>query len=160
MNEQPVAERALNRLRRLLHFVGVFTLLAFVAAVMPATWIQWSSDELDVGPFPDQPVAFYLARHLSMMYGFIGLALIVFAKRLRQPADPRDLELASLLGYAVVAFGVGQAVLDLQSEMPHWWTAAESLSTVFGGVLILWLVRQSRLGVKTASASHGKSEDH
>ncbi|MEO1618984.1 MAG: hypothetical protein AAFV88_24245 [Planctomycetota bacterium] len=130
-----------QRLPGFLHWVGVGTLTAFVAALMPASWFEWSTEKLNLGEFPEQPVAYYLARHLSMMYGFVGIALIVFARRLRRDHDPRDHELAVLLGYGVVAFGALQAVLDLQADMPSWWTAAESISTVLGGLLILWLAK-------------------
>ena len=64
-------------LRRLLQVVGGITLLAFAAAIMPSHWMEEISEELGFDPFPDSPLTFYLARNLSLLYGFLGALLIV-----------------------------------------------------------------------------------
>lgn len=119
-----------------LRTVGAFTLLAFAAAVMPAAWIIEITDWMKLQPFPDTPLAFYLARHLSLLYGFVGIGLLVISYRL-----PKYRDLVPLLGYGTIAFGVSQLVIDYQAEMPIWWTVGESVSTVIGGTMILWLDR-------------------
>jgi hypothetical protein len=129
----------LRWLARFLRLVGGVSLLAFLAAVMPAGWIVEITAALELETFPDVPVAFYLARHLSLIYGFIGLGLLVIASRL-----PRDLDLVRWLGWCVIAFGVLQAVVDFQAGMPPWWTLGESISTVIGGGLIVWLQARCR----------------
>lgn len=137
MNAQPQSSSTL--LTGFLRLVGCFTLLAFVAAFMPSTWIVQITDELNLQPFPDSAVAFYLARHLSLLYGFIGIALILVSYQL-----DRFREQIAPLGFGVIAFGILQAAVDAQSGMPIWWTAGESTSTLFGGLLILWLDRRCR----------------
>ena len=120
--------------------VGVFTQLAFFAGVMPAKWIIEITDELGLQPFPDTPVAFYLARHLSVLYGFVGVGVLVLSYRLS--------ELRALVRYlamGTIVFGVLQAIVGVQSEMPIWWILMESLSTIFGGLLIGWLDRNCAL---------------
>jgi hypothetical protein len=119
-----------------LRFVGVVTQLAFVAALMPQAWIVKITDALRLGPFPETPLAFYLARHLSLIYGFIGIALIVVSYQIGRYRD-----LVGYLAVGVIAFGILQALIDFQSGMPIWWTAGEALSTVVGGMVMLWLHR-------------------
>ena len=120
-----------------LRFVGIFTQLAFVAAFMPQAWIVRITDQLHLPAFPDNPVAFYLARHLSLIYGFIGIALIVFSYRMDRYRDA-----VGYFGLGVIGFGVLQAAIDWQAAMPIWWTAGESISSICGGLLILWLDRR------------------
>ncbi|KAA5542199.1 hypothetical protein FYK55_15450 [Roseiconus nitratireducens] len=120
----------------LLRLVGFSALFAFVAALMPAWCIVAITDELDLEPFPETPLAFYLARHLSLLYGFVGIALLYLASDL-----PRYRHLVGFIAIGTVAFGVLQGVIDFQSAMPTWWTVGESVSTVAGGLLIGWLHR-------------------
>ncbi len=120
-----------------LRLVGYFAVLAFVAAFMPAGWILRITEALGLEPFPDVPVALYLARHLSLMYGFVGIALLLFAAQL-----DRYRHLVGYLAIGVIAFGALQAAIDVQAGMPIWWAASESISTIIGGLLIRWLDRR------------------
>lgn len=116
--------------------VGVVSQLAFVAAVMPESWIVKITDELRLEPFPETPVAFYLARHLSLIYGFIGIALIAASYQIK-----RYREAIGYLAIGVIAFGVLQGWIDFQSAMPFWWTVTESITSILGGMIMLWLHR-------------------
>ncbi|WP_246145938.1 hypothetical protein [Rubripirellula lacrimiformis] len=137
---EPTPPRDRQRLLRLLmQFVGGVSLLAFGAAVMPERWIIEISQELGFDPFPDSPLTFYLARHLSLLYGFVGVFFLILANDL-----DRYLPLVRLLAIATTIFGVGQACVDALAGVPAWWTWGESLSTVFGGLLLGWFVRRSR----------------
>lgn len=117
-----------------LRLVGSITLLAFAAAVMPERWIVEIAEELGFEPFPHSPLTFYLARNLSLLYGFVGAALLMLASDLR-----RYRPLVSYLALATISFGVLQLVVDAQSGLPWWWTLGESLSTIGGGLLLWWL---------------------
>jgi hypothetical protein len=119
-----------------LRVVGAISQLAFVAAVMPESWIIEISEELNLEPFPETPVAFYLARHLSLIYGFIGIALIVISYQLTRYRD-----LVGYLSIGIIVFGFLQGLIDFQSGMPIWWTAGESISTAIGGLMMVWLHR-------------------
>ncbi|QDV47408.1 hypothetical protein Enr13x_73170 [Stieleria neptunia] len=120
-----------------LWLVGVVSQLAFVAAVMPESWIVEITDQLRLEPFPDTPLAFYLARHLSLLYGFIGIALIVVSYRITAFRA-----FIGALAIGIIAFGLLQGLIDFQSGMPVWWTAGESVSTIIGGGLMFWLHRR------------------
>ena len=121
-----------------LRFVGIVTLFAFGAAVMPQAWMMTIAGWLKVDPFPDQPLTFYLARNLSLLYGFVGVGVLVLS---------HDMDLyCEWIGYlalGTMAFGVGQFIVNAQSSLPWWWTLGEGGSTIFGGALMWWLYRRS-----------------
>jgi hypothetical protein len=114
--------------------------LAFAAAVMPEKWIVEISEALGFDPFPMSPLTFYLARNLSLLYGFVGTALLALSLDL-----PRYHHLIRYAAFGTVLFGGLQLVVDLQSNMPLWWTWSESMSAVVGGFLMYWLYRRSGL---------------
>lgn len=118
-------------------FVGGVSLLAFVAAVMPAGWIVATAEKLGFEPFPDSPLTFYLARNLSLLYGFVGAALLVIASDL-----PRYRPLVRYAWIGTLLLGGTQWVVDSMAGMPAWWVYGESLSTVAGGGLLAWLDRR------------------
>ncbi len=130
-------ERDDRPLRWFLMAVGVFSLTAFGAAVMPADWMVQISASIGL-EMPPARLPIYLARHLSLLYGCVAVALILIAGDL-----PRYRPLLPWLAGGTVAFGIGQAIIDIQSGMPWWWTAGESASTVVGGLLIAWLIPKS-----------------
>ena len=138
-NRQMTAKYPESWLAWFLWLVGVFTQLAFVAALMPASWFVIITQEIGLDAFPETPLAFYLARHLSLMYGFVGIALIVISYQLSRYRD-----LIGYLAYGVIVFGILQGIIDLQSGMPLIWTLGESISSVIGGLMILWLHKNCR----------------
>lgn len=123
-----------RRLQLFLRLVGGVSLLAFLAAIMPTKWMIKTAIELGFDPFPDSPLTYYLARNLSLLYGFVGALLIYVSYDL-----PRYRQLVRLIAIGTIAFGVLQLVVDLMSELPMWWTLGESLSTFAGGLLLYWL---------------------
>lgn len=127
--------------RRLILFlrgVGVITLLAFAAAVMPQKWMIETAEALGFEPFPNSPLTFYLARNLSLLYGFVGVGLLVVTIDF-----DRYRPLVRYMAWGTMAFGVLQFVVDAQSSLPAWWTLGESTSTFLGGLLIGWLNRSA-----------------
>ncbi|NND99752.1 MAG: hypothetical protein HKN47_20730 [Pirellulaceae bacterium] len=122
-----------------LRFVGGFTLLAFAAAMMPEGWMITIAKLLTIDPFPDSPLTFYLARNLSLLYGFIGIGLLVIASDLRRYRPQ-----VRLLAFGTMAFGILQVVCNSMSSLPWWWSFGEGLSTVGGGILMYYL--DSRAG--------------
>lgn len=114
--------------------IGAITLLAFAAAVMPSSWMIEIADELQVGPLPDVPLTFYLARNLSVLYGFVGVAMLVIASDLT-----RYRPLVRYLWMGTLLLGGFQLIVDAMAGMPWWWTLGESGSTIAGGTLLWWL---------------------
>jgi hypothetical protein len=129
-------------LRGLLMFVASAALLAFAAALMPQSWHVTAGEAIGFRPFPVSPLTFYLARHLSLLYGFLGvfLWLIVLDWQRFRP-------LVQYFGIIVIACGILQLATDAMSVMPWWWTASESTRTIVGGCLVWWLERQGRPSV-------------
>lgn len=119
-----------------LRLIGISAQLAFLAAIMPGSWVIEITEKLNLEPFPETPVAFYLARHLSLMYGFLGIALIGLSYHI-----DRYRELVYPLAAGTILFGAMQGWIDFQSGMPMGWTVSESASSMTGGVIMLWLHR-------------------
>lgn len=131
--------------RRLIFFlraVGVITLLAFAAAVMPEKWMIETSAVLGFDPFPESPLTFYLARNLSLLYGFVGAGLLIITTDYQ-----RYRPLFRYLALGTMAFGGMQWIVDAQSALPLWWTLGEASSTFVGGVLIYWLDAAARASI-------------
>ena len=117
-----------------LRLIGGVSLFAFAAAVMPEKWIVEIAEALGFDPFPFSPLTFYLARNLSLLYGFVGAALLLVASDL-----PRYFPLVRYAALGTILFGVLQVIVDVQAGLPGWWTLGESLSTLVGGALLYWL---------------------
>ena len=83
-------------------------------------------------------MTFYLARNLSLLYGFVGIGLLVVTMDF-----DRYRPLIRYLAWGTMAFGVLQWVVDVQSSLPAWWTWGESTRTFLGGLLIAWLNRKA-----------------
>jgi hypothetical protein len=134
-NEFEIENRTHDRYVLLfLRVIGGIALLAFAAAVMPETWIVATAEALGFDPFPFSPLTFYLARNLSLLYGFVGAFLLVVAFDL-----DRYRPLVRYVAIGTILFGPLQLMVDSMSDMPPWWTLGESLSTLVGGVLLYWL---------------------
>ncbi|MFG0291106.1 MAG: hypothetical protein ACF8CQ_23270 [Rhodopirellula sp. JB044] len=121
-------------IRIFLRTVGAAALLAFAAAIMPARWMMVIAGELGIDPFPDSPLTFYLARNLSLLYGYVGVLLMIMAADL-----DRYRPLVRCTAFGTMSFGVMQWVADSMAGMPAWWTYGESSSTFLGGALLWWL---------------------
>ncbi len=122
-----------------LRFVGVSALLAFGAALMPGNWMVEIAGWLDIKPFPDAPLTFYLARNLSLMYGVLGVFLMLIASDL-----PRYRPLVWWMGVCAVLFAVLQGVVNAMAGMPAMWTFGESGWNLLGGGLLWWLDSRTR----------------
>lgn len=117
-----------------LRLIGGAALLAFGAALMPSDWIVDISEWLGIQSFPDSPLTFYLARNLSLLYGYVGVFLLVIAADL-----PRYRPLVWWAAVGAVSFGLLQLIVDSMSGLPAWWVLGESGWTFAGGVLLAWL---------------------
>jgi hypothetical protein len=130
--------RETQRLILLLRLIALVTFLAFAAAVMPSDWIRETSEFLGFDPFPESPLTFYLARHLSLLYGFVGVLLWITASDFN-----RYRPLVRKLGVLTVIFGVLQWIIDVMSGLAGWWAFGESLSTIAGGALLMWMEKRA-----------------
>ena len=138
-NETTVERNPDRWLLLYLRAVAAVTLLAFAAAVMPEKWMIETAEALGFEPFPYSPLTFYLARNLSLLYGFVGAGLLIITLDFE-----RYRPLVPYLAIGTMTFGVLQLVVDAQAALPFWWTLGESSSTLLGGVLIWWLDMRAR----------------
>ena len=70
-------------LKWLLRFIGVTTIPAFIAAVMPQSWVAFLIHKAEPGLSTGILVT-YLARILMLTYAFIGLQCFIFAADIRR----------------------------------------------------------------------------
>jgi hypothetical protein len=123
----------------LLRLGGVLTCLAFPAALLPVEWMASIHETLGLGPFPRAPIVEYMARSLSLLYGFHGVFLLLVS------ADPRRYRTFVLFtGWMDVVGGCALTAVDLHAGMPLLWWLTEGPPLVGFGVVLLWLAR--RLG--------------
>ena len=124
-------------LRIFLYLAGSTTLLAFAAAVMPGEWMIWIADVSGIADFPEHPLTWYLARHLSAMYGLFGVGILIMATDL-----DRYLPLLRVTAWGLIALGFLQFAIDSSAPMPAYWTWSEASSSAFGGLCIMYLARK------------------
>ena len=70
-------------LKWLLRFIGITTIPAFIAAVMPQSWVAFLIHKAEPG-MSTGILATYLARILMLMYAFVGLQCFIFAADIKR----------------------------------------------------------------------------
>ena len=96
-------------LKWLLRFIALTTVPAFLAAIMPQTWLAYWIDKGAPGTSAGILVT-YLARMLMIVYAFLGLQALVISMDI-----PRYLPLVWIIGMgSLVLSSVGLAVLFTQ----------------------------------------------
>jgi hypothetical protein len=128
----------------LLRLAGAFEILAFIAVVMPRSWMEISHEWLGLGVMPHGAVLMFLIRQASYTYGIHGVSLWVLSfdvKRFRA--------LVILNGIAYLLAAPIFVAIDYNSGMPVWWTIGDSVGCgVLGAALLLCSLRR-----RTADAS-------
>ena len=121
----------------LLRITGVTEILAFIAVVMPRSWMEVSHAWLGLGEMPAGPVLMFMIRQASYTYGAHGISLLVIASDVE-----RFRPFVILNGIAFLIAGPVFFLIDYSSGMPWWWTMADPLSCTFFGTALLWLSRR------------------
>ena len=122
----------------LLRLVGAIELLAFIAVVMPRSWMEASHLWLGLGEMPEGPLIMFMIRQASYTYGMHGVSLWVLASDVHRFRPLVTLNGVSFLLAAPVFF-----LIDYTSGVPLWWTAVDTLGCAFFGAALLWLGRGS-----------------
>jgi hypothetical protein len=122
----------------LLRLGGVLTCCAFPAALLPAEWMAAVHAALGMGPLPRAPIVDYLARSLSLLYGFHGVFLLLVSTDVR-----RYRALVVLAAWMDVVGGVALFAIDVRAGMPPWWTWGEGPPLLAFGLVLLWLVHRT-----------------
>ena len=127
---------AMNRERLLvwiLRLAGALEILAFIAVVMPRSWMDTSHAWLGLGQMPAGPILMFMIRQASYTYGVHGLSLWLIASDVER--------FRPFVVFNAVAFLVAAPVfflIDLISGMPWWWAVSDPVSCgLLGGALLL-----------------------
>jgi hypothetical protein len=128
----------------LLRLAGTVEILAFIAVVMPRSWMEISHDWLGMGEMPDGSLVMFMIRQASYAYGMHGISLWVLASDVL-----RFRPLLIINGIAFLLAAPVFLLIDYTSGVPLWWTIFDTLGCGFFGSGLLWLT----LGGKTAHKS-------
>jgi hypothetical protein len=120
----------------LLRITGSVEILAFVAVVMPRSWMEVSHIWLGLGEMPSGPIIMFMIRQASYAYGMHGISLWVLASDVNRFRPLVILNGVSFLLAAPLFF-----VIDYTSGIPTWWTTVDTVSCAFFGAALLWLSR-------------------
>ena len=123
----------------LLRVAGVFEIVAFIAVVMPRSWMEISHEWLGLGVMPHGPVLMFLIRQASYTYGMHGVSLWVLALDVK-----RFRPLVILNGIAYLLAAPIFVAIDYQSRMPLWWTIEDGVGCGVLGVALLWCSLRGR----------------
>lgn len=121
----------------LLRLAGSVEILAFIAVVMPRSWMETAHAWLGLGVMPGGPLLMFMIRQASYTYGMHGISLWVIASNVE-----RFRLLVLLNGIAFLVAGPVFFLIDYQSGMPLWWTIEDSFSCACFGAALLWLSRR------------------
>ena len=117
----------------LLRLAGAFEILAFIAVVMPRSWMEISHAWLGLGEMPHGPVLMFLIRQASYTYGMHGISLWILALDVK-----RFRALVILNGIAYLLAAPVFWTIDYTTGMPLWWAIGDSVGCGFFGAALLW----------------------
>jgi hypothetical protein len=122
----------------LLRLVGLVEILAFIAVIMPRSWMEISHAWLGLGRMPEGSVLMFLIRQASYTYGMHGVSLWVLATDVKRFRPLILLNGISYLLAAPVFF-----TIDYSAGMPLWWALGDSTACGLVGAALLFC--QNRL---------------
>ena len=117
----------------MLRFAGAFEILAFIAVVMPRSWMEVSHEWLGLGEMPGGPILIFLIRQASYTYGMHGVSLWVLSMDVN-----RFRPLVILNGIAYILAAPIFVAIDYSAGMPLWWIVADPVGCGFLGAALLW----------------------
>ena len=133
----------------LLRLAGTFEILAFIAVVMPRSWMEISHEWLGLGQMPHGPVLMFLIRQASYTYGMHGISLWVLALDVK-----RFRPLIILNGIAYLLAAPVFWTIDYTTGMPLWWAIGDGVGCGFFGAALLWC-SLSGSRVESNAMAHG-----
>lgn len=123
----------------LLRLAGATEILAFIAVVMPRSWMEISHAWLGLGEMPDGPVLIFIIRQASYIYGVHGLSLWLISTDVNRFRPFVIFNGITFLVAAPVLF-----LIDITSGMPLWWAISDPCSCGLFGAALLALTNHSR----------------
>ncbi len=120
----------------LLRVVGFLQLLAFIAVVMPRSWMEAGHEWLGLGTMPSGPLLDFMIRQSSYVYGWSGLMLWLMSTNVS-----RYRPLLVLTGLSFLLAGPVFAWIDVAAGMPSYWAIFDGVGCFAFGAALLWLNR-------------------
>ena len=120
----------------LLRVAGATEILAFIAVVMPRSWMEVSHTWLGLGEMPGGPIIMFMIRQASYTYGMHGLSLWVLASNVKR--------FQPLIVFNSLAFLLAAPIfflIDYTSGLPWFWTLVDSFGCGSFGLGLLLLNR-------------------
>lgn len=135
--QPPLSFRALNRSERVIvaamWFIGISTLFAWPAVVLPFSWMAEIHQWVGLGEMPDTPIVRYLARSLSSFYGILGILTLALVQDVRRYRPIVRLWIA-----VVPVTGIVLLAIDIEAGMPLSWTLTEGIPPLVLTPLLWW----------------------
>jgi hypothetical protein len=135
-----------GRLVLVLRATAVLFLLALVGAVLPESWMKAVYEQGVLGPWPGGALLVYLARVVSILYGFHGLLALYLSFDV-----PRYLPLIRFM--AVVGFLLAPVMFAViwAAGLPTVWVVSEPASIL--AISASWYVASRPAGLAKAIES-------
>jgi hypothetical protein len=116
-----------------LRATAVLLLLAFVGAALPESWMKAAYEAGGLGQWPDGALLVYLARAVSLLYGFYGVLALYLSFDVQ-----RYRPLVRFLAVASFPFAPVMFVVIWLAGLPAVWAVSESTSILV--ISALWYV--------------------
>lgn len=134
-----------------LRATGVLLLLAFVGAALPESWMKAVYESGELGPWPGGALLVYLARAVSLLYGFFGLLALYLSFDVR-----RYLPLIRFMALVSFPFAPVMFLVIWMAGLPTFWAVCEPMSILV--ISALWWYLASR-SAKLAKAAEQEYQD-
>ena len=121
----------------LLRLAGAVEILAFIAVVMPRSWMEIAHAWIGLGEMPQGPLLMFMIRQASYTYGVHGLSLWLIATDVDR--------FRPFIVFNAIAFLVAAPVfflIDFTSGMPWWWAVSDPASCAVFGAALFFLSRR------------------
>jgi hypothetical protein len=125
----------------LLRVVGGVCLLALIPLWMPRAWIDSGHRWLGWGPFPESPIAEYLARSVSALSGFYGGLLVALSVDVRRYAPVIHYQ-----AVAIMLLSASGVIVGSWAGMPLWFVGGDAVACWAYCVPMLLLVHRMEWG--------------
>jgi len=127
-----------------LRATAVLFLLALVGATLPESWMKAVYEWGELGPWPGGALLVYLARAVSILYGFYGLLTLYLSFDVR-----RYLPLIRFMAIVGFPFAPVMFVVIWAAGLPTVWAVSEPTSIVV--ISALWYVASRPAGLANAA---------
>jgi hypothetical protein len=120
----------------LLRLCGLVELLAFLAVVMPRSWMETAHGWLGLGLMPEGALMMFMIRQASFTYGLHGALLWLLSSDV-----VRFRPLVLFTGISYLSAAPVFCAIDLTSGMPMFWTIGDTVSCLCFGAALVYLDR-------------------